>query len=273
MIGRGVLVLAFGAVACFFCCDDPEPEPACGDGNLDPGEECDDGNTVDGDGCSGVCETESATCPADMIPIPADPAHGVVSPFCIDRWEASRIDATETHPGTALGVATSRPDVLPWVSSPMGADVLATYQAACANAGKRLCRVEEWQSVCEGQEGRTYVYGDVFDVETCNCVDTFCDDYCESHPEIPDCPTGSGCGYATYSFRLQPTGWFPDCVSAHGAMDVCGNAWEIVLSDVAAGYEVRGGAYNCAGAEYRLQCTFNATWSDLWAGFRCCRNR
>jgi len=33
--------------------------PACGDGNLDPGEDCDDGNLINGDGCSATCEVES----------------------------------------------------------------------------------------------------------------------------------------------------------------------------------------------------------------------
>jgi cysteine-rich repeat protein len=36
---------------------------ACGDGNIDPGEDCDDGNTNDGDGCSGSCKVEGGfTC-------------------------------------------------------------------------------------------------------------------------------------------------------------------------------------------------------------------
>ncbi|MFZ6184744.1 DUF4215 domain-containing protein [Nannocystis pusilla] len=30
-------------------------EPACGNGELDPGEQCDDGNAVDGDGCEADC--------------------------------------------------------------------------------------------------------------------------------------------------------------------------------------------------------------------------
>jgi trimeric autotransporter adhesin len=34
------------------------PNPACGDGMLEPGEQCDDGNTVDGDGCSANCSYE-----------------------------------------------------------------------------------------------------------------------------------------------------------------------------------------------------------------------
>jgi len=35
-----------------------QPEPYCGDGNLDEVEECDDGNNEDGDGCSAVCVVE-----------------------------------------------------------------------------------------------------------------------------------------------------------------------------------------------------------------------
>ena len=31
---------------------------ACGDGNLDIGEDCDDGNQIDGDGCSSICKVE-----------------------------------------------------------------------------------------------------------------------------------------------------------------------------------------------------------------------
>ncbi len=32
---------------------------ACGDGNIDSGEQCDDGNTNSGDGCSSTCQTEA----------------------------------------------------------------------------------------------------------------------------------------------------------------------------------------------------------------------
>jgi cysteine-rich repeat protein len=34
--------------------------PACGDGQLDPGEACDDGNTVSGDGCSADCQSDES---------------------------------------------------------------------------------------------------------------------------------------------------------------------------------------------------------------------
>ena len=38
----------------------PEPEPACGDEELNEGEECDDGNAVAGDGCDRDCVIEPA---------------------------------------------------------------------------------------------------------------------------------------------------------------------------------------------------------------------
>jgi cysteine-rich repeat protein len=41
---------------------------ACGDGNLDPGEECDDANVLDGDGCSSKCKIEGGfTCSTNTV--------------------------------------------------------------------------------------------------------------------------------------------------------------------------------------------------------------
>ena len=43
---------------CSAVCEIEEPEPYCGDGNLDSGEECDDGNNINDDGCSSTCLIE-----------------------------------------------------------------------------------------------------------------------------------------------------------------------------------------------------------------------
>ena len=53
------------------CTGDPacittSPEPFCGDGNIDAGEQCDDGNAVSGDGCSSTCQAESTAPPSDV---------------------------------------------------------------------------------------------------------------------------------------------------------------------------------------------------------------
>jgi len=147
--------------------------------------------------------------------------------------------------------------VIPWCVTQASPTVLQVFLNACAAAGKRLCTKQEWYSACTGPDRLTYSFSDEFDPETCNCVDTFCDDTCLAQG-IPDCNTGANCGYQYNCFHVAPTGQFHACQDATGAHDVSGNVWELVPSgDDPRGYEVRGGA-------------FNATWDALYAGFRCC---
>jgi hypothetical protein len=205
-------------------------------------------------------------CPDDMVP------SGTV---CIDRYEASRPDATELSPGVDETRAASRPDVQPWFVNPFDTTALAAFEAACAASGKRLCEADEWQAACAGPAGLPYVYGATFDRETCNCVDTYCDDHCVTAGIPPaSCDLLADCGYRYFCFHVEPTGRFPGCTNVLGTYDLNGNVWEIVRSTVdARGFEVRGGAFNCAMAELRVNCTFNAGWLALNAGFRCCKDR
>jgi cysteine-rich repeat protein len=53
---------------CSSTCQNEEKVPCCGDGVMDAGEQCDDGNTVDGDGCSSTCQLEEkAPCCGDGV--------------------------------------------------------------------------------------------------------------------------------------------------------------------------------------------------------------
>ena len=71
--------------------------------------------------------------------------------------------------------------------------------------------------------------------------------------------------------KLTPTGAMPRCINELGHFDLAGNLWEVVRSgEDPRGYEVRGGAFDCADAAERHRCSFNAGWDKLWAGFRCC---
>jgi cysteine-rich repeat protein len=58
-----IAVAAIAMSACGFGDDrnhqaDDVPDPVCGDGFIDPGEDCDDDDEVDGDGCDADCEVE-----------------------------------------------------------------------------------------------------------------------------------------------------------------------------------------------------------------------
>jgi cysteine-rich repeat protein len=276
-------------------CDDGDQDPCdgclptcklhasfCGDTFVCGEEECDDGNQKPGDKCSPLCTIEEIVgpCPHDMVLVPADPEGEPAAAYCMDRYEASRVDATAESAGIDNCLAMSLAGVLPWTAKPMTPAALATFQAACAAAGKRLCVKDEWARACRGSQGRVFVYGDTYDPEICNAVDTFCDDFCEANG-IDPCVTTPNCGYTlSYAYpgadpppmHMTLTGTMPRCTNELGHFDIVGNAWEIVSSDDdPRGYEVRGGAWNCASAAERHQCGFNAGWNDLWAGFRCCK--
>lgn len=208
-------------------------------------------------------DVDSESCPDDMIR---------VGSYCIDIYEASRSDATATSQGSATGRAFSKAGVIPWHVNPADKAARAEFETACELAGKQLCTAEQWFPACTGPAMNRYVFGNDFDRETCNCVDTFCDDHCraEGIPE-EECVTGGNCGYTYDCFHVEPTGQFPGCTNELGTFDINGNVWEVVLStEDERGYEIRGGAFNCASASSRLECTYNADWIGLYAGFRCC---
>ena len=72
-----------------------------------------------------------------------------------EEWE---LTATRFEP-----VASSVPDVIPhgYLSG-------RTAEHSCANAGKRLCRIEEWVTACRGQQNRKFPYGEQYVEGACN---------------------------------------------------------------------------------------------------------
>lgn len=140
----------------------------------------------------------AAPCPPEMAEVPT--ADGAV---CVDLWEASRADATETGVGVdSESAPKSQPLVLPW-----GAIPWADAKAACAAAGKRLCEITELAAACGGPDELTYPYGDAYASKKCNGFD-------------------AGLG------KAAPTGSFPACVSPAGTFDLSGNVaeWTATLS-------------------------------------------
>lgn len=229
-------------------CDDSNP--------CTQNETCLDGQCKGGES---VCE-----CPNGMV--------SVRDTFCVDQYEASRLDATATNQGTDTTYATSRAGVMPWFPVEY-----AEANQACRAAGKRLCTVDEIQVACAGPAETIYPYGDEYSPSICNGLDTFCNcdspacgalaecpyPHCYNHG--PDGTAGEGCGAALH---LVPTGTFTGCVNAYGAFDLSGNLWELVDRGDGASWYV-GGAYNCLNSELLHRC--DGIQQNVSAkGFRCC---
>ncbi len=241
---------------------------------------------------------DAADLGVDTSPVtPCPPDMALIGIMCVDRYEASRPDATRTSAGNDESRAVSVAGVLPWYVNPMTSAALATFEAACEASGKRLCDPEEWLDVCQGPEEKTYFFGNTWDPAVCNSVDTYCQECCDALGDLASCPMGENCGYSSaltssytpetcgliqpynrdschVCYRVMPTGAFPGCKNDAGIYDVNGNVWEVVPVPTnvdGRGYQIRGGAFNCGSPSARFRCDFDANWNDLYAGFRCCR--
>ncbi len=136
---------------------------------------------------------------------PCPPATVQVGDFCVDAWETTVTgergphDQGDTWPESATtALAEPIEGVVPSVG-------VSWYQAvaACANAGKHLCTVAEWQAAC-GESALPWGTEPPPD-EVCALP-------------APDS--------TTEWTELQPTGSLPDCRSPAGVFDQIGNAWE-----------------------------------------------
>ncbi|MBN1593180.1 MAG: S8 family serine peptidase [Candidatus Coatesbacteria bacterium] len=169
--------------------------------------------------------------------------------FCIDIFEASRSDATAYSRGVSLGAALSVKGVLPWQPE-------STMEAvsACAQAGKRLCTITEWQAGCKGSLGETryiYPYGTTWEFLTCN--------------DWGSCRDGA-----------VITGLFDRCVSRVGVHDMLGNVRELVTDEQGMLHSVAGGSTH-GHPEYPTcesgQGVAPQPWGrELAYGFRCCKD-
>lgn len=222
---------------CFSNADCPSSK-VCGS-NGECAYEC----TADGQCGSGLrcVRSRCALAPSEPIACPADMA-AIHDAFCIDRWEASRPDATSDSAGTDAARAISRAGVLPWKVASNG-----EARAACQASGKELCTPAQWQIACKGPDQTAYPYGDTYDPDSCNQVGSF----------------GPG------QFHLAPTGSFEQCVNEWGVYDMSGNLWEHTLGGD--GTTVRGGAYDCSDPVAFHRCEYiPQSWTPLSKGFRCC---
>lgn len=171
------------------------------------------------------------------------------APFCMDVFEASRGEGD---------IATSVEGEVPWTR--------ITYnnaKAACARAGKRLCKAAEFALACGGVSMRIYPYGNAYEVASCH---------------------GKAAG------RRAPavTGEFARCRSPEGVVDLLGNVqeWASECGQPATTFRcddqdnccvVFGGAF--ASLDETVTCAlptldnlnFAASiYAEDYRGFRCC---
>ncbi len=211
-------------------------------------------NNID-DNCDGVIDNSDPLDPAriidDMVNIdPPGPLD-----FWIYRYEASRVDASDTDAGVLTTRACSQEDVLPWTT--VGYDAAAE---ACDDAGFRLCSAEEWLAACEGVAANLYPYGTSYEAATCNGAD---------FDPIPGLPV---------DHILQPTGEMAMCVSADGIEDMSGNVkeWTNDPQGMSGGftiYTTRGGSYESPALGLTCATVLSQARADTalpTLGFRCC---
>ena len=249
----------------------------------------------------------TGACPAEMAR---------VTSFCIDRWEASLVDQTtgralspyyppeprrlaqvhelwrvERH---QVGDDAARAFPLPEVPEHQLASrfepravsraavvphAYLTYHAAkraCENAGKRLCKEEEWLTACRGQHRTKYPYGNTFTREKCNVYRFY-------HPAfVLHGISSSGLTDPRLNLVrergvdpvLRATGATPSCASVWGdaaLYDMVGNLDEWIDDD--SGVFV-GGFYARAtmqGCQARIA-SHAPSYYDYSIGTRCCRD-
>ncbi len=197
------------------------------------------------DECDGDWICRNKTCvPPTVIELKCPENMALIrDTYCIDQYEASRPDATAEDRGRDNSKAVSQPGVIPWAIG----DDNAGAEAACNAAGKRLCTPAEWELSCHGVNNTVYAYGNEYDPQICNGLDT----------------------YGRPGFHLTPTGMFPNCNNGWGVYDMNGNLWEHTANG--SGTTVRGGAFNCADSPGNHRCAYiPQNWTPIALGFRCC---
>ncbi len=155
-------------------------------------------------------------------------------------------------------------------------------EAACENAGKRLCTDDEWIEACKGKNPTQYPYGD-------DHKDGFCNDTGVSSFNLLYGPGNNQPPAASAYTRenmnderlnqmegtVAPSGKFAKCKNSYGVFDMVGNLheWTAATSGT-----FRGGYYldthiNGDGCDYRTTAHDHRLYHDYSTGFPLLRGR
>lgn len=152
---------------------------------------------------------------------------------CVDREE--HIDAGETLPTVSVSFVDAK--------------------ATCAKEGKRLCKEDEWQFACEGEDMRPYPYGFNRDSSACN---------------IDQTKLGT---IGNLRDLRAPAGAYERCLSPFGVHNMTGNVDEWVERDGTHPSVLHGGWW--LPGRNRCRATTAEHGPDYTAkqvGFRCCKD-
>ena len=248
-----------------------------------------------------------ARCPAEMVQVERS---------CVDRWEITTVDVRThrelspyfpPHPvslrrvfdtwqierftsGDARARLLPMPELPDWqltedfepmaVSregvTPQGYLSRDVARRACNNAGKRLCRMDEWKRACRGSANRDFPYGSNYVPGACNVGRlTHAAYVLHGNASIGHLdPRLNLVWEQGRSALLRTTGATKTCVSRwhdDGIYDMVGNLDEWV-DDEAAGFV--GGFYarsSTKGCDARVR-THPPSYFDYSTGARCCRD-
>lgn len=197
--------------------------------------------------------------------------------YCIDRWEGSLIEMTESGPRPFPPTHTVDDRPVRAVSRaetiPQGYISADQAQRACEMAGKRLCTDLEWWTACAGTKKTIFPYGTVHRKDACNeerKLHPMIELYGENAPpEIWYVAPMNNPAISEQQDTVDPTGSRPGCRTPTGIFDLVGNVHEWA-NDIAGTFH--GGAYS---TKNKLGCQYVTTahgfdYHDYSTGFRCC---
>ena len=129
-------------------------------------------------------------------------------------------------------------------------DMVSQEEAAriCANEGKHLCTIDEWQAACRGKDGFKFSYGNSYKQSKCN----------------------------TNTKAAKRSGRKTQCRSWYGMYDMNGNLWEWTASTSKQHpdkFLVAGGAWNTNNESSCSVSKFSFYPQNQYpsVGFRCCK--
>jgi sulfatase modifying factor 1 len=229
---------------------------------------------------------KDAAANADATAAPCPPEMVQIDGFCVDRYEGYLVDVgpdggeSPHSPYDVVGDASVRAKNAVG-AVPQGYISQLEATAACENAGKRLCSLDEFALACRGPDaGNYYPYGgETHEPGDCNegkgsempvlfgdnAGDWTFDDF--NDPRLNQLEGG-----------LAPSGSYPKCVSPYGVFDCVGNLheWGSDPPDENGHGRFRGGFYGDAeenghGCLY-VTSAHDVDYHDYSTGFRCCQD-